>query len=140
MPTKHAIYTYKFEELAEGPQQLAIENNYDINVYYGWWDGVYEDAERAGLEITGFDVGMRDDIDYSPAMAMGESIEAIRAEHGKNCDTYKLTLEDWEDEERYFRQLAEEYLTSDEAIRETLIINGYEFTENGKIYSRRPNK
>lgn len=79
---------YKFEELNEEAQEKAIEKLYDINVDYDWWDGVYMDAERIGLKLTGFNI----DRGY----CHGEWIEdpvtvanKIIEEHGPDCETYK---------------------------------------------------
>jgi hypothetical protein len=152
---------YKFEELTKEQQQKAIDNLYDINIDHDWWDFVYEDAKTIGCEIRGFDIDRGSfcelKMNYPESTARN-----ILENHGKNCDTFKLAeeflkdcernghhllgqFEDWEDIEREFkRAIAEEYLsmlrreyeylTSEEAIKETIECNEYEFTEEGKIY------
>ena len=168
--------TWKFEELTEQQQQKAIQNYYEINVDYEWWNSTYEDAKNVGLKITGFDIDRG-------AYCKGDFIESpedaaalIMDEHGKDCETYKtaaqylhdraklvekhsdgialdIVAEDNEYDfdqdcddldaefihdilEDYRRILSKDYdyLTSEEAIKETLIINDYDFTENGKIF------
>jgi len=47
---------YKFDELSDEAKQQSIENLYDLNVDYEWWDCTYEDAENIGLKISEFDL------------------------------------------------------------------------------------
>ena len=47
---------YLFDELSDEAKQRAIEQLWDINVDYEWWDCVYEDAATIGLKITEFDL------------------------------------------------------------------------------------
>ena len=47
---------YKFEELTDEQKEKAIEKLYDINVNYDQWDFTYDDAERIGLKLEGFDI------------------------------------------------------------------------------------
>ena len=47
---------YLFSELSDQAKQKVIEDNYDINVDYEWWESAYEDAANIGLKITGFDI------------------------------------------------------------------------------------
>ena len=86
------INLYKFDELTEEAQRAALDKYSDINVDYDWWDSIYEDAKRIGLQITEFD------LDRS-RYAGGEFIEPtaevaqnILKEHGENCRTYKTAL------------------------------------------------
>ena len=44
---------YLFSELSDQAKQKVIEDNYDINVDYEWWESAYEDAANIGLKITG---------------------------------------------------------------------------------------
>lgn len=55
MKTK-TINLYEFDELSEDAKEKALQNLWDINVDHEWWDYIYEDAERIGLKITGFDI------------------------------------------------------------------------------------
>lgn len=169
----HTIETtcYKFEELTEQAKEKAINDNYDFNVSYDWWEFVYEDAATIGIKITGFDLGRRRDISGELKDGMKTVCEKIISEHGETCDTYKtakeylnrlipltvaLTLiEDYdksmeiesEIEELeteftkailndYWKMLESEYdyLTSSEAIAESLISNDYDFEEDGSRF------
>jgi hypothetical protein len=51
---------YKFNELNETAQQTVIENNYDINVDYDWWDynfmiDIFKQFD-IDAKVTGFDL------------------------------------------------------------------------------------
>ena len=152
------INLYKFDEVPEEAQRAAHDKYADINVDYNWLDSTYEDAERIGLQITEFD------LDRS-RYAGGEFIEPaaevaqnILKEHGEACRTRKTALcfleqqAAWIQDDKFgsheenFRmdllddysrtlQAESEYLQSDEAVKETLIANEYDFTIDGKIYS-----
>lgn len=167
------ITVYSFSELAEDVQDKVLEKFADINVDYDWYQSVYEDAEMVGLKITGFDIYRRDiSIDFTRDAPF--TAGKILAEHGEQCDTYKLAqafeadrdalvekhsdgvnlnVVDYENEyefdqecneleadflqslgEAYLSMLEEqyEYLSSREAIVETIEINEYLFTKNGK--------
>ena len=82
------IKLYKFSELSEEAKERVLTDHYDINLFPEWWDGVYDDAAQVGLRITEFDLDHKSIsgkfIDSAPAVA-----EAILAEHGKICETYK---------------------------------------------------
>ena len=52
--TEHTVYT--FNKLSGEAKQHALEQLWDLNVYYDWWGYMYEDAENIGLKITGFDL------------------------------------------------------------------------------------
>lgn len=82
------IKLYQFDELSESAKETAVEKLADINVYYGWWDFVYDDAENVKLKLTEFDL----DRGY----CRGEFIEGaddtahlIIKNHGKDCETFQ---------------------------------------------------
>ncbi len=138
---------YSFDELPEDIQNKVIDDNYDINVDFEWHDDTCENAEQIGVKITGFDL--------SHNTISGELIEcpvdvkkAILKQHGKTCDTYK-TVKEYDfrtevDEGEFLRSILEdyrtmldneyEYLTSHEAIKETIESNEYQFTIEGEIF------
>lgn len=150
---------YKFDELPEDTKQKALENLYDINVDHEWWDYTYDDAKTIGLKITGFDIGRSNDIDGKLIFPALDVVKNILKEHGESCDTYKLAMKyknvlqqhhDNEDEyqieetssefeqalkEEYLSMLRKEYeyLTSEEAVKETIAANDYEFDVKGKL-------
>lgn len=86
------VKLYKFNELNERAQQKAIEYLSDINVDFEWWDFIYEDAERIGLIIEGFDLDRRT-ISANLSFSLTDSCTKILGEHGETCDTYKLATE-----------------------------------------------
>lgn len=70
----------------------------------------------------------------------------ILRDHGQECETYKVAMEysSREDLQRwlgnaYLNMLEKEhdYRISDEAVKETLIANEYEFLANGEIFYER---
>ena len=158
---------YKFDELSDDAKRNAIENLYDINVSFDWWDSIYDDAETIGCKIKGFDI---DRGSYCKLVCddAHETARLIVENHCAAFDTYKLAAEYLKDHDKvideaerdedgelsdeytldelnaeFQRALGEEYLsmlrleyeylTSEEAIIETIEANGYEFTEDGKL-------
>jgi hypothetical protein len=151
---------YKFEELTDEAKEKAIANLYDINVDFDWWDCIYDDAKTIGCKIKEFDI---DRGSYCKLVCddAHETARLIVENHGKTCDTYKLAdeyLKDYDKlgrdedavdklldelETEFKRALGEEYLsllrreyeylTSEDAIVETIQANEYEFTEDGKL-------
>lgn len=172
---------YKFDELSPEAQQKALENLWDINVDYEWWDSTYDDAWNIDLKIKEFDL---DRGSYVKAVFMGSAMdtaEKILQEHGEHCDTYKTAsdymveykklvfyqcqddadaiserdfdyiintpswdIETDEIDDEFLRSLCEdyriilqneyEYLTSEEAIKDTIEANEYEFHEDGRLW------
>ena len=138
---------YEFDELSDKSKENAIRNLYDINVDYDWWESLYEDAERAGIKITAFDL-YRKEIDGELLIDAIKVKEAILNNHGKSCATYK-TVKDYDfrtkvDEDEFLYSLLGDYLTllnheydyltSEQAIAEAIRINEYDFTKDGKLY------
>ena len=84
---------YTFSELSEDAKQKAIESLYDINVDYEWWEFIYEDAGRIGLEIDGF--GLDRGLHASGGLTLSavEVAQNIIESHGEKCETYKLAQE-----------------------------------------------
>lgn len=143
--TKHTVYD--FSELSEEAKQKALENLYDINVDHEWWDATYYDADNIGLTIDGFDTD-HGTIEGKLTDDMQSVCKSIMAEHGEGTDTYKLA-EQWQHKhgedntEEFTKLLLEEYLailrqeydylTSEEAIIDTIEANEYEFTKDGEL-------
>lgn len=89
MKTK-TITLYSFSELSEDSQKKALNSLSDINVDYDWSQGIYEDAKKIGLKITGFDTDR-----YCGGEFIEDAIftaEAIKINHGENCETYKTAI------------------------------------------------
>jgi len=163
---------YSFDELNSEAQQKAIENNYEINVDYDWWQSTYEDAERIGLKITGFDIYRGSYCKGEFLLSACEVAQNIFNQHGEICETYKIAksfMDEWQPifnnymdenhadyessdsedkmnelENEFTKSLCEDYriilqkefkyLTSKDAIIETIKSNDYQFTEDGKIF------
>jgi len=158
------IQLFKFSELSEDAQKKAIEKLSDINVDYDWWEVIYEDAENIGLKITEFDLyRMSIDGNFNLSAAEvaqnilnehGEMCETYKTaenflnefnpvfaeymetEEGEDklidleSDFLNSLLEDY----RIMLQKDFDYLTSEEAIIETIEANDYDFTANGELY------
>lgn len=153
---------YVFGELSAQAQEVAISRLSDINVKEDWWDTVYEGAETIGLKITSFDLN-HGTIKGVFTGTGHDAARQIMEEHGDMCETYRDAkaaldayaalplgeygepeedaLESWESEwlntllEDYRIILGHEYdyLTSREAIVETIKANDYEFTADGRL-------
>lgn len=146
------INLYKFNELSEKSQEKVLNELHDINVDYSWWDFIYEDAKDIGLEITEFDIDRGNYLEGHALLSIHDIVQLIIDNHGKNTDTYKLALDYYKSKRAgcpyakkdFIYQLRKcylsilrkeyEYLVSEEAIIETINTNGYDFTENGKLY------
>ena len=163
---------YKFDELTEEGKRKALENLYDINVDFDWWDSTYDDAETIGCKITEFDLD-RGSYCRLACPDAHETARLIVENHGEMCDTRKLADEYLKDHDKiideaekdedgelsdeyavdklldelnaeFERALGEEYLsilrqeyeyqTSEEAIKEAIETNDYDFTEEGRIF------
>lgn len=161
---------YKFNELSENAQEVAVSDLYNINTEFEWWDCTYEDAARIGLKITAFDLDRGSYVKGSLTMSTEDCAQAILKEHGDTCDTYTLAQQFLDDlrkiraegyvkegndfDENYADSIEElkleferalkeeyrsilqkeyEYLTSEEAIKETIEANDYEFDEHGNL-------
>lgn len=188
---------YPFDELSEEAKEKAVENLYNINVDYEWWDFVYEDTREVG-KLMGIDI---DNIYFSGFSSQGDgacfegdyeykkgSVKAIMKYTPKDIELHRIAKEFQMLQKKYFYQLsasvkqsghyfhkyctvidvghndfysyrlpdgceddltellrdfmewiyrklekAYEYLTSEEAIIETIKANEYEFTEDGII-------
>lgn len=83
------IKAYKFNELNEDAKQKAVEKFSDINVEFDSWQSTYEDAERIGLKITGFDLDRNRHASGELINSLSEVCEAILKEHGEECETFK---------------------------------------------------
>lgn len=153
------INVYLFDELSDDAKQKAIADNCDINVDYGWWHSIYDDAKMIGLKITGFGLDRNrhctgHEMSNTNTLTIAQK---IKIEHGFDTPTYELAeqyikdyaaldddidtgeLRDFENEflnsllEEYSILLQKEYewLTSEETIVDSLRANQYEFLEDG---------
>jgi hypothetical protein len=92
------IEIFKFNELSADAQQVAINKFYDINLYAGWWDPIYEDAKEIGLKITGFDLDRYRHCSGNFISTALRCAHSIIANHGTECATFtraKTFIEEW---------------------------------------------
>jgi len=80
---------YKFNELSETAQQVAIQKNCDINVDYQWWEFIYEDAKQAGIIISSFDIDRGNYCETGFSESAEAAAHLIIDSHGETCETYK---------------------------------------------------
>jgi hypothetical protein len=80
---------YSFDELSPEAQEKALNKLCDLNVNYDWWEFEYEDAERIGLKITGFDLDRGDYCNGEFIHDACYTANKIKEEHGEECETYK---------------------------------------------------
>lgn len=147
------IKLYSFDELSKDAKEKAIERLSDINVDHDWWETIYEDAKDVGLKIHEFDQYYHVDMEFIGSPAATRNL--ILENHGKKCNTYKVAEKykddfsedsdsDPEDRENEFLRelkscyktmLMEEYdyMTSEEAIKETIDANDYLFFDDGTL-------
>lgn len=149
---------YSFDDLTGKLLEKAVEKAFYINVEDPYWyECIYDDAAEIGFKIIEFDLGRG-------SCVKGRFLEdpllvarKILKTHGIHCETYKTAaefietmdnLEDTEEKDRteyyfleeisdcyyYILMRQYDYLTSKEAILETLETNEYEFLEDGSIY------
>ena len=147
------IKQYEFSELTEQAKTKAVEDLWDINVNHDWYDFVYYDAKEIGCEISGFDLGRAQSIEFELLSDQNEVAHEILTTHGETTNTHKLAAKFKEEfvvvtdenleqlEEKFTKDLAYEYwlilrdnyeyYTSEESIIETIECNEYWFTEGG---------
>jgi hypothetical protein len=84
------LKVFTFAELGEDAKKKVLIDNAYINVEHNWWKNTYEDAERIGLNITGFDLERNKHAKGKIIGTCEETAKLIEQEHGKDCETYKL--------------------------------------------------
>lgn len=151
------VQLFQFDELDDTAKERAREWYRNVSQHDEWWECVYDDAERIGLKITGFDVGRSQSIDYELTEGVNEVCRRIIDQHGKDCRTYatamawiadkgKRRCTEREGEEAiadfayslaqdYWFMLRDEYeyRYSDECVDENIRANEYEFMESGRM-------
>jgi len=93
MPTQHTVTSYKFSELSDEAKETAREWYRRGALDYEWWDGVYDDAARVFLKITGFDLGRGHECTAKFTRSAIETARAIVKDHGEGTETRKLAEE-----------------------------------------------
>lgn len=166
------IKLFKFEELSDAAKEKALEHFRFVEAESGWWQDMYDDAERVGIKITDFDADKYCNVKFIESPY--DTAYKITKEHGEKTDTYTDAvkyLADWaalvekysdginkeevaEGNEYEFDQFADEldkqfqkdmgenyrillmkdweYKISDECVKNWIIANEQEFTEEGE--------
>lgn len=96
---------YQFGELSDEAKKKAVENMYDINVNYDWWEFIYEDAEQICCKINGFDIGRGQYCELETKYGFKDTATEILKSHGEMCETYKIAVEFFEE----YDSLVEKY-------------------------------
>lgn len=86
---------YTFDELSESAKECARNWWREHGLDYEWWDNLFEDAERIGLKITGFELSSnRHACGHFNCFGGAEQCaNLILAEHGKDCETFKTATD-----------------------------------------------
>lgn len=100
------IHYYKFSELSDEAKDRARDWWRQGALQYDWWEFIYDDAERIGLKITGFDTGRSCEITGDFIGTAEETADKILAEHGDRCDT-------WAEANAYKKTVAEFMATAE---------------------------
>src|SRR3990167_4169582 len=119
MPKTRCKLVYLFDELSDKAKETARNWWHEHALDYDWWDSTYDDAKRAGLNITEFGLDRNKHVKGRLIVSAEESIKAILKDHGKSCDTYKTAVQfkvrlkaldpKSEDYERVLEGFTEEY-------------------------------
>ena len=147
MSRKVETEVFEFAELAPEIQEKVISDMAYINVEHEWWDFLYDDAAEIGVKINNFDIARRR-IEGTLTEDIDTICKKILANHGKNCATYRTAKKYSQNTSLdktsfnndilrdYLKMLNDddEFLTSQESVKETIVTNGYEFTRDGQLF------
>jgi hypothetical protein len=100
------INIYKFNELSDKAKDCTRDWWRQGALSYDWWEFIYDDAERVGLKITGFDTGGNCEITGDFIGTADETADKILAEHGDRCNT-------WAEANAYKKTVAEFMATAE---------------------------
>lgn len=150
---------YTFNELSEKAKEKASQWLIEGQDFGFEWDCLKDDAKNIDLELIAYDYGRYCKGDFITSAQ--ECAEKILQEHGEKCETYKTAkqfLKEYnkavkqyektgseevkeELEADFLKSILEDYriltdndydyMSSEEAIKETMEANEYEFDENG---------
>lgn len=139
------IQAYKFNELDEQTKLQVVKDNIHINVEFDWWDCTYETLRECGIKVNSFDTGRNNSCEISFLITTYEVATNIVDTFGEAMDIvlYAKKFIKGKYSFEYFKRRLEseilnwlrdeyEYLTSEEAIIETIEANDIEFTKEGE--------
>jgi len=104
---------YKVSELSGKIQSYVLDKYRDVMTDYQWWDFIYEDAQRIGLEISSFDIYYR----------------TISIEYTENADVVAQNiLKDW-GEGTELNRLANDFIQHYTKLKEQQTFDEYGYSE-----------
>jgi hypothetical protein len=80
---------FKYDELTDDQKEKAIQNLYDLNINFDWWDSTYDDANNIGLKIEGFNLDRNRHCKGKFLFSAKTCADRVIADHGEQCETYK---------------------------------------------------
>lgn len=101
---------YEYDELSDKAKETACDWYRRVRDSDEWWESTFDDAERAGLKIKGFDID-HGTIKGDFLTDAADCAESIRDEHGEMCETHKTAekfLKAIEEETKQFNNLVDE--------------------------------
>jgi len=136
---------YYFDELPKETQRKALDKYVDINTSYDWWDCIFQDMDYIGINVQHFNLYYKD-ISLRVEHSL-DTASKIMKEYGKDTEFYKVAMKlaTGSISEKAFidalhrlvfevLRADEDYLTSDQGIKEYFIDNDVEFTKEGIIW------
>ena len=160
----HEIKTYSYNELPENIKEKVMEKYYNINTDHEWWDFLEYELKEMGIELSSFDIdhykcelkfinggheiadhiinehGEKCDTYKNASLYLKNRDEIV----DNSIDEYEMDIELDELRDEFKKDLEQdylimlrdnyEYLTSEEAIEETIMANEYDFTLDGNIF------
>jgi hypothetical protein len=154
------IKLYQFNELSEKAQENAIQNYKESCADYDWYEPTLDMfSSQFGIVIKSFDL-YKEEIELDFKYNLDEICKSFVYEFNNNSiaelaknylrsvdaqlslgidddmmeDMEALFIKDLEEEILSWLDNEYEYLQSEEYIVQTIEDNGYEFTEDGKVY------
>lgn len=85
-----SVKLYSFNELNEQSKQKVLKELECINVNDNWWEFIYEDAERIGLKLTGFDLDRNKHAKGEFILSANEVAENIFQEFTSNDKLHEI--------------------------------------------------
>lgn len=105
MKTK-TINIYSYTELSDKAAEKARDNWRQTQLDYDWWEFIYDDAERVGIKITGFDI-YRHEISGEFIESADYTADKILKDHGDKGGTWSEANSYKEDMARFMEKHAD---------------------------------
>jgi hypothetical protein len=85
------VKLYSFNELKEDVKNKVIQDNYDINTNYNWWECTYDTFNECGIKINCFDL-YRKQIEISNILDWEEIAQNLKNNFGTDTDLHTDSL------------------------------------------------